>query len=226
VTQQRRRRTCAWPGGCNQKARRKLGGLCPEHARASLLDELASEYLRIADQVDVLAAEVAGRWEGAWPEPAGPRELRRLAIDCRRIARKRLAAQQDHLTHEVQQLDLADRRPSREVLTDDPAQIRRKRIVEEGLLELWPGRPSTHTRITQDEWTQLRAVLGLLSPTERRALWLVKGQGRTHRQAAYEMKTSSGNIYNLLARAEAKLSAWRGGDPAQAQFDFEEGAAD
>lgn len=111
-------------------------------------------------------------------------------------------------------MDLVDRRPAHELLVD-PEHVRRHETVQEGLLELWPGRPSTLTPISQEQWTKLTAVLAMMAPSERRAYWLVFGQGLTHRQAAREMRTTKGSLYNLLARAEEKIEAWRGGAPAQ-----------
>jgi RNA polymerase sigma factor (sigma-70 family) len=191
--------------------------MCTEHAHAHGLQALSAAYLAMADRLTQQAAEALGWPETEWPAAPGPRELLKMASDCRRLAKAAQTAWQ----HDV---ELADRRPDREVLTD-PDQVRRRGVVEEGLLELWPGRPS-RSRISQDDWTKLRAVLGKLPESERKAFYLVHGRGLTHRQAAREMKTTRGSVYNLLTRAEEKIAAWRGGDPAQAKLDFGGEAAD
>lgn len=205
----RRRKTCAWPGCGDRPAERGESGMCVAHAGGRHADALATAYLELADGLEDLAhdARSQGLPEGVRPLPPGPRELERLAHDCRTLAHYRLP-------------DLPDRRPRGELLTDKPGQLGVvTNPIEAGMYGLRSPDYLGH-RLTRDEWATLMAVLGRLSPSEHEALILVRGRGLTHKEAAQEMGLSAGSLYNLLKRAEVKLDTWRSGTPAQAVWDF------
>lgn len=165
---------------------------------------LAAAYHQLAQQLEQQAAALReeGVKDALWPDPPGPRELKRLAIDCRYLAR-------------FPQHDLPDRKPDREVTLEqshlDLAVTEIDSVVEEALMSLWPGRPSTHTPVPQEEWDRLQEGLGCLSATERRTYLMVHGQGMTHALVAAELKTSRGSVSTLLKRARQKIDAWRQG---------------
>jgi RNA polymerase sigma factor (sigma-70 family) len=184
--------------------------MCAGHARARYLTKLAEEYLAMAARFSALAetAAVSGRTEAVWPADPGPKELVRMADDCRRLAEQAEKA----WGYEV---DIPDRRRDWEILAAEPRDEGRL-TVEEGLLELWPGRPSTHTRISQDDWTKLTTVMSLLAPREREVIWLMRGRGLSYKQAAGEMDISPGNVYNLLARAQEKIALFRASSSSEA----------
>lgn len=188
------KRQCAWPGCTERPVERGDAGMCEAHAGARHADALATAYLDMADELDDLAHDAWSRHvpEGVRPLPPGPRELERLARECRTLARY-------HLTQ------LPDRPHRREIPVAEPrAAI--DPYVEEGLLGLWAGRPfAARQRVSPEEWQQLRGALGALEPEERRAVVLVWGQGMAHREAGGVLGVSKGHLHRLLESARHKL---------------------
>lgn len=200
----RYRRTCAWPGGCTSKpADRGKGGLCQEHSRFRHKQELATAYLEFAEELEgraILAAD-HGVVEALWPAPPGAKELRRLARGCRYLA-----------AHPDQDLPISRHQREVGLSVEELDWARSRQLVEEGLLELWPGRPSTHAHgVNQEEWTKLATALRILSESERKVFFYIKARELSHRQTAELLGISPGNVYNLLTRAERKLAEWHAG---------------
>lgn len=208
-----RRRRCAWPGCTEKPVEVGTGGMCSAHAILRLEDELEAAYRDFAEELEErrLAAKAEGQGETVPPHPPGPKELRRLRKGCLSLAKTRGRYLPERIRREV---------------PVDPEKLgvvaaRREdslSFVDRGLTGVWSGRPSR--RLTRQEWVELMAVLGLLSPREHEVFILVKGHRLTHRQAAVEMGVNAGTVYNLLARAEDKLEAWRNGSPAQAVLEI------
>jgi RNA polymerase sigma factor (sigma-70 family) len=204
-----RRKTCAWPGCKERPVEKGNSGLCLGHQNQSGEINLKKAYFLLSVRLHKLAAAAMGRPETVPPGAPGPRELTRLAKEC-----AQLSLTGRIIERPTSDLGLTDER------VDQVSLARMDPVVSEALDNLEPEPPADASWIRPDDWAALRAVLETLSPTERKALLLVRGEGKTYQEAAKVIGCGRGNVSTLLTRAEAKIAAWRQGKGAQSQLLF------